>query len=71
MDPYYISNLLLPVIYRELPSDQLEPIFEALKIDEKLRSEFIRLKEAKQALPALHMEPAQSSIDRIMAFARA
>jgi hypothetical protein len=66
----YISHLLLSVIYRELPAEQLEPIFQALNLDEKLRNEFFSLKNAKQAMPALHLEPAQSSLDRIMAIAR-
>jgi hypothetical protein len=71
MNTQYTSNLLLPVLYRELPADQLEPIFQALKLDEKLRDEFFRLKEAKQSLQQVRIEPAQSSIDRILAYSRA
>lgn len=70
MDAHYTSNFLLSVIYRELPADQLDPIFEALKLDEKLRTEFLMLKETKQKLSAIKLEPAQSSIDRILAYSR-
>jgi hypothetical protein len=71
MDAHYTSNLLLPLLYRELPVDQLDPIFEALKIDDRLRAEFVSLRQAKQALSSLRLEPRQSCIDNIMAFSRA
>ncbi len=73
MSPHYTTDYLqlLSVLYRELPTDQLEPIFQALKLDEKLRAEFLRLRETKQSLQSLRLEPAQSSIDRILAYAQA
>jgi hypothetical protein len=67
--PYNLH--LLPVIYRELNPDQLDPIFEALKIDERLRNEFLRLKVAKAALLPLNLEPSDACISKIMDYSRA
>ena len=71
MDAHYTSLHLLPIIYRELPPDQLDPLFKALQLDERLRAEFHKLKAAKLALPALSIEPAQKTIDSILAYSRA
>jgi hypothetical protein len=70
MDAHYISHLLLPVIYRELAADQLDPIFEALKLDSKLLQEFQELKTAQTALVPLSIEPAPSSVAFLLAYSR-